>query len=628
MVKTVVAEEQKIKVVQPVPENLAEDIPVDAVARVTNLAYRSQENQRAISPATVNEADVVTHESQMFAGLQHSMRYRDSWHRPAISSVAFLGAEIAEAYGGSMVIFGGRSENIGLTDHSLFLGQVTLVLLTLFIVGVIYLFAVTMRPQIRQTCLSTVYAIEQRVIPAHLQVKKFRTLLRYTLLALGMGTLFWISASYAFAASVPLTQMYEGHLLDSNGDAITAAHTIRLSYWNSADHIASDTTGSGTINTAAASYVGWQEEHTITPDSNGYFSVEMGSSTALPAMDALSASTLQSLHLQVEVKASADPVTAYELLDPKTIDTVDRSPVRSVPFALNADMLDQRSLGTSSGSIPVLQEGGLIAESSVPTGLIRDSFTIDTDDSSSSPTLQFGLALGRTLQYSSNAFRFNDDVVITGDLSISSSDYVANPHLQFGSGGTFDVSLFRSAADQLSTSDAFSVGGDLSATSSVTFSALTSCSSVSTDANGELSCGSIVVRKSVDETLSSSTALQDDDELSFAVGANEAWAFSIHILGNVKKNPDAKFAVSAPEGSTCAYTVNAEEDAQSSGHMVCGEASKKMNGTNKDEPYAVHGTIVSGATAGNVILQWAQNSSHADSVTVRAGSFLKAYKIP
>jgi hypothetical protein len=233
-----------------------------------------------------------------------------------------------------------------------------------------------------------------------------------------------ISTQTALAAtSAPQKLMYSARLLTSGGTAITSSHTVRFSFWKSADYTGTDTTGTGAINTGSASYGSWQEVHTVTPDSRGYFSVELGSSTALPAMDSYTMQTLLSLYLQVEVKSSSAADTSYELLDPKPIDSaVDRSPVLSVPFALNADRLDQRDVGTGSGSIAPLGSGGLLPVSTVPGGTNRDTFTIDSDNTASSNiVLKFGETLGKTLTYdiTNTEFVFNDDVRVQGNLTVT-----------------------------------------------------------------------------------------------------------------------------------------------------------------------------------------------------------------
>jgi len=238
------------------------------------------------------------------------------------------------------------------------------------------------------------------------------------------GLFLFIGGTKAFAATTtPLTHTYHGHLLDSSGDAVTSAVTIRYSYWKSADFGASDLTATGSINTSATNYASWKEEHTVTPNSDGFFSVELGSTTALPAMNGLPLSTILSLYLQVDVKASSAADSTYDLLDANASDaTKDRSPVLSVPFSLNADMLDQRDTGTASGSIPVLKTGGVLPVSVIPSGTTQSGFTLDTNNAATGDiTLQFGQSLGKKLIYdqSNTWFNFNDDLRVQGDLTVT-----------------------------------------------------------------------------------------------------------------------------------------------------------------------------------------------------------------
>lgn len=257
-----------------------------------------------------------------------------------------------------------------------------------------------------------------------LRSMELRTKLALIVVALLAGAMLFLGVTRASAATTaPLTHTYHGHLLDSSGNAVTTAVTIRYTYWKSADFTAGDLTATGAINTSASNYVSWKEEHTVTPNSDGYFSVELGSVTALPTMNGLPLSTLLSLFLQVEVKTSGAADSTYDLLDANTGSaTVDRSSILSVPFALNADMLDQRDTGTASGSIPVLQNGGVLGKAQIPSGTTQSGFTLNSGNAATGDiTLQFGQTLGKKLSYSqSNSwFNFNDDVNIQGDLTVT-----------------------------------------------------------------------------------------------------------------------------------------------------------------------------------------------------------------
>lgn len=241
----------------------------------------------------------------------------------------------------------------------------------------------------------------------------------------------------AIAATVgPNKHVYNGHLLDSNSKAITTAHKIRFSYWKSADYVSTDTTATGAINTGASNYASWYEVQTVTPDSNGYFSVQLGSGTSLPSLASYTPSELQNLHLQVEVKSASAADTSYEVLDVDTSrTTVDRSPILSVPFALNADRVDQRDVGTGSGSIPVLQAGDVLATAVIPGGTNSGAFLIDANASETSTiTLQFGTTIAKRLIWdiTNDRFSFNDDLHVTGNLT-GSGTLVITGAATFGS---------------------------------------------------------------------------------------------------------------------------------------------------------------------------------------------------
>ncbi len=282
------------------------------------------------------------------------------------------------------------------------------------------------------------------------------------MIAVSMVLLFLWNVTQTFAATtVSLNEIYNGHLLDASGDAVTTEHTIRFSYWTTADFKSNELTATGAINTSTGTYVGWYEEHTFTPTSDGSFSVKLGSVTALPTIDSLPVSTLTSLHLQVEVKVSGAADSTYDLLDVDSSDTtVDRTQVHSVPFARNADMLDQRDTGTTSGSILVLQSGALLSAGG--------DITINDDNEARDAILTFGNdALAETLRFSdsTNGFIFSDDVEVQGTMS----------------GTTIH------AEQGLTSSGTLVVAGTITG-ASLAITNITNCSALDTDANGDVYC--------------------------------------------------------------------------------------------------------------------------------------------
>lgn len=284
----------------------------------------------------------------------------------------------------------------------------------------------------------------------------------------------------SFAAqTAPVTNVYNGRLLDSSGAAVTSAQSIRFSYWRSTDAAAGDVTGTGAINTGATNYAGWTEVHTVTPNSTGHFSVTLGSVTALPNFATMATSDLISLYLQVEVKPSASANTAYELLDTDGADTaVDRSGILSVPFAMNADLIDKREIGTSSGSIALLGPSGRFPDSVAPDGTNSGTYVIDADNTETANiVLQFGTTLSKKLTYDvdDTIFRFNDDVDITGNLTVSglinginlSSLQSSTGALKASSGGGLNLNVANGAYRLNGTLTSYA-GGALTVTASAT----------------------------------------------------------------------------------------------------------------------------------------------------------------
>lgn len=143
------------------------------------------------------------------------------------------------------------------------------------------------------------------------------------------------------------------------------------------------------------------------------------------------------------------------------------------------------------------------------------------------------------------------------------------------------------------------------------------------------------VRKTATESVTSSTVLQDDDALLFAVAANEVWIFEMFLVVFGDTTGDIKFAITVPAGATLLWGQFALDtgannrlgnlNAQAVG--VSGTANLPLEAGNVISAVLLKGTVVNGATAGNVVLQWAQAVSNAVATEVRANSYLIAHKI-
>lgn len=124
----------------------------------------------------------------------------------------------------------------------------------------------------------------------------------------------------------------------------------------------------------------------------------------------------------------------------------------------------------------------------------------------------------------------------------------------------------------------------------------------------------------------------DDDltglsDIGFAVGTTETWVFEAVLYADAPTTADHKLQVIAPAGSTCVAGFENTEDTVSVGNVACGVSSGTLNAaTANNDVLKVNGSIVTGATAGTVMVQYGQATASGTS-TIRVGSFITAYRI-
>lgn len=231
--------------------------------------------------------------------------------------------------------------------------------------------------------------------------------------------------SQAFAATTtPSILPYEGVLKSAGGSPLATPHDFRFSIWLDADFDAGvDRDGVGAIPGLAPGYSGYVELRTITPDTTGFFQVQIGEVTPIPDFI-----ITQHLYLQVEIKSAGAPDTAYETLDIDGIDNAnDRQPFGTIPYARNSDFIDNAELGLSQGNIVQLEAGDVFPIAVIPGGTNAEIFELDNDGSGGVIQLSFGDVLqNQILSFDPNGvaladgwFSFSDDVNINGNLTIT-----------------------------------------------------------------------------------------------------------------------------------------------------------------------------------------------------------------
>lgn len=144
-----------------------------------------------------------------------------------------------------------------------------------------------------------------------------------------------------------------------------------------------------------------------------------------------------------------------------------------------------------------------------------------------------------------------------------------------------------------------------------------------------------VKRKTADESVTSSTTLQDDDHLTFAIGASEEWVGNLELsVGASLSTTGIKVTLTAPSGATAEYDAIQLHFSPAGVHTNSGRSTTLGTAINFTTTVAADSAkikmafwILNSTTAGSVTLQFAQSTSIATGVTIRKGSFLIAHRV-
>ena len=138
------------------------------------------------------------------------------------------------------------------------------------------------------------------------------------------------------------------------------------------------------------------------------------------------------------------------------------------------------------------------------------------------------------------------------------------------------------------------------------------------------------LRKTADESVTSSTTLQDDNDLLIALASGEAVEFSGMLFVTAgSATPDIKMAFTVPAGATLYWFGEWFENTiyGSTEGVVIGSTAKSFNvGSNLTGVIKFNGVVVNSTTAGNLQLRWAQNTSNGNATKLKIGSHLMGRK--
>jgi hypothetical protein len=140
------------------------------------------------------------------------------------------------------------------------------------------------------------------------------------------------------------------------------------------------------------------------------------------------------------------------------------------------------------------------------------------------------------------------------------------------------------------------------------------------------------VRKSSDQTVTSSTTLVNDSQLKFAVAASETYIFQAWLYTYAADGtPDIKVTFTGPAGSTVFWSssqVIFNAGGSTTLTVVApGATTADLFVDSNLRAIQLYGTILNSTTAGDLQFQWAQNTSSANGTSVKAGSSIFGIKV-
>lgn len=128
--------------------------------------------------------------------------------------------------------------------------------------------------------------------------------------------------------------------------------------------------------------------------------------------------------------------------------------------------------------------------------------------------------------------------------------------------------------------------------------------------------------KTADEPRASNTTLTNDGSMVVPLVANAKYILRHTVVYNANATADLKAKYTVPAGTTMTYTTQVTNIGPAAIGQT--EASTVIyDGTGANETIHTNGYIETGANAGNLNWQWAQNISDPGATTIRKASILE-----
>ena len=132
-----------------------------------------------------------------------------------------------------------------------------------------------------------------------------------------------------------------------------------------------------------------------------------------------------------------------------------------------------------------------------------------------------------------------------------------------------------------------------------------------------------IVRKTADQIVNNSNVVKNDDDLFFAIGANETWVVKFYLDSSTSVGADIRFDITAPALATIKTKIGYGFSTTLTASVLI--TAGVMNAGGGVINFSV--VVINGANAGNIQLQWAQTTAEVSDTKVLEDSYIVAHQL-